>query len=144
MPAPAHPLHPFGELRALLGRQHLGRVDDRLRHSLRNLVCSRDLLSAQQALDWFDAFRLGGSRAGRTSRSTSSFNLGLTQLLSPSTLAAFAYGFTLQRGELSNTWNSVPSTDGERVSEILPRLRNRHASSARHSRRPTARRARRP
>jgi len=86
-------------------------------------------LSAQQALDWFDAFRLGGSRAGRTSRSTSSFNVGLSQLLSPSTLVAFAYGFTLQRGELSNTWNSVPTTNGERVSEILPRLRDRHAAS---------------
>jgi hypothetical protein len=86
-------------------------------------------LSAQQALDWFDAFRLGGTRSGRTSRSTSSFNVGLSQLLSPSTLVAVAYGFTLQRGELSNTWNSVPATNGERVSEILPRLRDRHAAS---------------
>jgi len=86
-------------------------------------------LSAQQALDWFDAFRLGGSRAGRTSRSTSSFNVGLSQLLSPSTLVALAYGFTLQRGELSNTWNSVPTVTGERMSEVLPRLRDRHAAS---------------
>jgi hypothetical protein len=37
---------------------------------------------------------------------------------------------TLQRGELSNTWNSVPTTNGERASEILPRVRNRHALSA--------------
>src|SRR4030095_9515862 len=42
--------------------------------------------SAQQALDWFDSFRLGGQRSGRTSRSTTTFNVGLSQLLSPSTL----------------------------------------------------------
>jgi len=86
-------------------------------------------LSAQQALDWFDSFYLGGQREGRTSRSTTSFNVGLSQLLSPSTLVAFAYGFTLQRGELSNTWNSVPTVTGERVSEELPHVRDRHAAS---------------
>jgi uncharacterized protein DUF3570 len=86
-------------------------------------------LSAQQALDWFDSFYVGGTRSGRTSRSTSNFNASLSQLLSPSTLAAVSYGFTMQRGELSNTWNSVPASNGERVSEILPRLRDRHAAS---------------
>lgn len=86
-------------------------------------------LSAQQALDWFDAFYLGGQRSGRTSRSTTSFNVGLSQLLSPSTLVALAYGFTLQRGELSNTWNSVPTVTGERMAEVLPRLRARNAAS---------------
>jgi hypothetical protein len=87
-------------------------------------------LSANQALDWFDSFRLGGSRTGRTSRSSTNFNVGLTQLLSPSTLVGASYGFTLQRGELSNTWNSVPTVTGERVSELLPRYRDRHAASA--------------
>jgi hypothetical protein len=86
-------------------------------------------LSANQALDWFDAFYVGGTRAGRTSRSTTNFNASVSQLLSPSTLAAVSYGFTLQRGELSNTWNSVPAVNGERVSEILPRGRDRHAAS---------------
>jgi len=86
-------------------------------------------LSANQALDWFDAFYVGGTRKGRTSRSTTNVNASLSQLLSPSTLAAVSYGLTLQRGELSNTWNSVPAVNGERVSEILPRLRNRHAAS---------------
>lgn len=86
-------------------------------------------LGANQALDWFDAFYVGGTRKGRASRSTSNFNASLSQLLSPSTLAAASYGFTMQRGELSNTWNSVPAVNGERVGEILPRLRNRHAAS---------------
>jgi hypothetical protein len=87
-------------------------------------------LGANQALDWFDTFRLGGERSGRTSRSSTNFNVGLSQLLSPSTLVTGTYGVTLQRGELSNTWNSVPTTNGERASEILPRMRNRHALSA--------------
>ncbi len=86
-------------------------------------------LSVNQALDWFDAFYLGGERSGRTSRSSTNFNVGLTQLLSPSTLVAASYGVTLQRGELSNTWNSVPTVTGERVSELLPRVRDRHAAS---------------
>ncbi|HEV8550708.1 MAG TPA: DUF3570 domain-containing protein [Polyangiaceae bacterium] len=86
-------------------------------------------LSANQALDWFDAFRLGGTRSGRTSRSTTNLNVGVSQLLSPTTIFGASYGLTLQRGELSNTWNSVPTVTGERLSEALPRQRDRHALS---------------
>jgi hypothetical protein len=86
-------------------------------------------LAVNQVLDWFDAFKLGGKRAGRASRSSTNFNLGLSQLLSSSTLVAASYGVTLQRGELSNTWNSVPTLTGARVREVLPRERLRHAAS---------------
>jgi hypothetical protein len=41
------------------------------------------------------------------------------------------YGFTLQTGELGNTWNSVPLDDGKRGEEILPKLRHRHAAVVR-------------
>jgi hypothetical protein len=82
-----------------------------------------------QVLDWFDAFTLGGKRAGRASRASSNVNIGLSQLLSPSTLVGVSYGVTLQRGELSNTWNTVPTAAGGRVSETLPKERVRHAAS---------------
>jgi Protein of unknown function (DUF3570) len=82
-----------------------------------------------QILDWFDAFTLGGKRAGRASRASSNINVGLSQLLSPSTLVGVSYGVTLQRGELSNTWNTVPKASGGRESEALPNERLRHAAS---------------
>lgn len=86
-------------------------------------------VAANQVLDWFDAFALGGTRRGRASRASSNLNLGLSQLLSPTTLAAVSYGVTLQRGELSNTWNTVPLAAGGREAENLPRERVRHAAS---------------
>lgn len=87
-------------------------------------------ISANQVLDWFDVYELGGQRIGRTSRSSSNANVSISQLLSPLTSIAAGYGLTLQRGQLSNTWNSVPSTDGERVQELLPKHRDRHAAFA--------------
>jgi len=87
-------------------------------------------LAATQVLDWFDVFALGGVRAGRASRSSTNLNVALSQLLSPSTLVFASYGITLQRGELSNTWNTVPTVDGERIREILPLTRNRQALAA--------------
>jgi hypothetical protein len=86
-------------------------------------------IAANQVLDWFDAFALGGTRRGRASRASSNLNLGLSQLLSPTTLAAVSYGVTLQRGELSNTWTTEPLAAGGRESESLPRERVRHAAS---------------
>jgi hypothetical protein len=86
-------------------------------------------IAAHQVLDWFDAFTLGGKRAGRASRASSNLDFGLSQLLSASTLVGFDYGFTLQRGELSNTWNTVPLSVGGRRSEKLPNERLRHAFS---------------
>lgn len=84
-------------------------------------------IGVNQVLDWFDKFMLGGYRDGRATRSSSNANVELSQLLSATTVASAAYGFTLQRGELGNTWNSVPTTTGGRVSEALPSTRVRHA-----------------
>ena len=86
-------------------------------------------VAMNQVLDWFDEFSLGGKRFGRTSRSSTNLNLGFSQLLSATTLASVGYGLTLQRGELSNTWNSVPLLAGGRIREFLPRARERHAAS---------------
>jgi hypothetical protein len=84
-------------------------------------------VSVNQVLDWFDAFQLGGYRDGRASRTSTNLNVTLSQLLSPSTVVSLGYGLTIQYGELSNTWNTVPATNGERISEELPRQRARHA-----------------
>jgi hypothetical protein len=88
-------------------------------------------VSAHQVLDWLDTYDHRGVRQGRAYRSTTNVNLTLTQLLSPTTVAALSYGGSLQLGELSNTWNAVPRADGMMVTELLPRLRHRHALAAR-------------
>ncbi|MEO6952484.1 MAG: DUF3570 domain-containing protein [Polyangia bacterium] len=83
--------------------------------------------SVNQTFDWFDAYNLGGSNRGREARSTTNANVAFTQILSPTTVANLNYGFTLQTGELSNTWNTVPLVDGTHGTEVLPHLRTRHA-----------------
>ncbi len=93
-----------------------------------NTVLSASLF---QIVDWFDNFDLAGKRHGRDVRSTSNANLGLSQLLSPTTLALVGYGLTAQAGTLTNTWNSVPLADGTRGAELVPRQRLRHAVSGR-------------
>lgn len=87
-------------------------------------------VGVNQVLDWFNRFELGGRRIGRASRSSTNLNVGVSQLLSPTTIAGLAYGITFQAGELGNTYNSVPTDDGERVSERLPASRRRNAASA--------------
>jgi hypothetical protein len=87
--------------------------------------------SFYQLVDWFDNFTIDGKRFGRNVRSTSNANLGVTQLLTPTTVVLLGYGFTLQGGTLSNTWESVPLADGTRGAEIVPRRRLRHALSGR-------------
>jgi hypothetical protein len=87
--------------------------------------------SVYQIEDAFDRFDINGQRHGRASRSTTSANVTLTQLLSPTTVAALAYGATLQAGTLGNTWSSVLLADGTRGDERLPRERVRHALSGR-------------
>ncbi len=82
-------------------------------------------------LDWFDKFYIDGTRHGRTQRSTTTGDLGVTQILTPSTLANLNYGLSLQEGELGNTWNSVPLSAGVRGPELLPVERLRHALVAR-------------
>ncbi len=87
--------------------------------------------SANQITDWFDKYLLTGAHDGHTSRSTSSLSAGLTQLLSPTTVSHLDYGLTLQVGQLSNGWNTVPLTNGDRALEVMPRTRVRHAFAAR-------------
>jgi hypothetical protein len=81
--------------------------------------------------DWFDKFYIDGSRHGRTQRSTTTGDLGLTQILTPTTVANVNYGLSVQEGELGNTWNSVPLSIGIRGPELLPIERRRHALVAR-------------
>jgi hypothetical protein len=87
--------------------------------------------SVNQVVDWFDHFDLEGTRHSRASRSTTNLNLSLTQLLSPTTVAAISYGGTVQLGTLTNTWNSVLLADGDRGEERMPRHRQRHALAGR-------------
>jgi hypothetical protein len=84
-------------------------------------------LSIAEVYDWFDRFDTEGDRMGRVSRSSTNANLGLTQLLSPTTVAHVDYGYTIQSGTLGNTWNAVPLSIGIVGVEYLPRIRQRHA-----------------
>jgi hypothetical protein len=84
-------------------------------------------------LDWFDRFYISGERDGRTERSTTLASVGVTQVLTPTTVANLNYGLTLQTGELGNTWNVVPLANGQRGPEILPTWRTRHALVGRMS-----------
>jgi hypothetical protein len=83
--------------------------------------------SVNQIVDWFDRYTLKGDHDGHTARTSSSASLGLTQLLSPTTIAHVDYGLTYQRGQLSNGWNIVPLTTGDVALEVLPKTRVRHA-----------------
>jgi len=77
--------------------------------------------------DWFDRFLVTGLHQGRTERSTTMGSAGLTQVLSPTTIANVNYGVTLQLGQLGNTWNAVPLANDTRGAELLPSERVRHA-----------------
>jgi hypothetical protein len=81
--------------------------------------------------DWFDRFNIHGHRNGTTDRSGTTGSLGVTQVLTPTTVASISYGLTLQEGTLGNTWNSVPLASGGRGPELLPNERMRHAVVAR-------------
>jgi hypothetical protein len=83
--------------------------------------------SYNQIFDWFDKYALDGAHDGHTARTSTNFNAGLTQLLSPTTMAHVNYGITLQQGQLSNGWNIVPLQRGGVALEILPNVRQRHA-----------------
>jgi hypothetical protein len=63
----------------------------------------------------------------RAGRSSTNANVGLTQLLSPTTIGHVDYGVTLQSGTLGNTWNAVPLSTGDLADETLPDFRQRHA-----------------
>jgi Protein of unknown function (DUF3570) len=94
----------------------------------RNTVVSASL---NVIFDWLDHFDIHGTRLGRDFRSTTNGNLGLTQLLSATTVGHLDYGVTVQLGQLSNTWNAVPLATGVLDQELLPHLRHRHAFVAR-------------
>ncbi len=83
--------------------------------------------SVNEVADWFDIYSIDGHRQGHSSRSALNVNVGLTQLLSPTTVAYMGYGGTVQTGTLGNTWNSVPFGSSTRVSEIIPDERVRNA-----------------
>jgi hypothetical protein len=83
--------------------------------------------SANQAFDWFSVYDVLGYKHGRQTRSTTNGNIGLTQILTPTTVAHVNYGLSAQSGEMSNTWNSVPDVTGTRIQEHLRRHRIRHA-----------------
>jgi hypothetical protein len=87
--------------------------------------------SVNQTVDWFDRFNIFGTRIGHASRSSTNANLGLTQLLSPTTIGHLDYGVTVQVGELGNTWNAVPLSSNMLGDERFPSLRHRHALVAR-------------
>jgi hypothetical protein len=78
-------------------------------------------------VDWLDVFDIHGTRLERAGRSTTNANLGITQLLSPTTVGHLDYGVTLQNGVLGNTWNAVPLETGIYGDERLPSFRQRHA-----------------
>jgi hypothetical protein len=86
---------------------------------------------ALAVFDWFDRFKIDGSRQSHTDRNGTTGSLGLTQVLTPTTLASINYGFTAQEGTMGNTWNSVPLATGGRGPELLPSERMRHALVAR-------------
>lgn len=84
-------------------------------------------------IDWFDRFTIYGGRRGRTTRTSVTGSLGVTQILTPTTVANASYGLTIQSGELGTTWNSVPLQVGWRGTELLPERRVRHALVGRFS-----------
>jgi Protein of unknown function (DUF3570) len=85
--------------------------------------------SANEVMDWFDKYLLNGAHNGHAARNSTNFNVGLTQLLSPTTIAHVDYGLTLQEGQLGNGWNTVPVQGGDFTFEVLPKTRHRHALS---------------
>src|SRR5207237_1008895 len=54
--------------------------------------------SLQQIADSFDQYDIRGARHGHVSRSSTNANLGITQLLSPTTVAHLDYGGTARSG----------------------------------------------
>ena len=83
--------------------------------------------SSLEVFDWFDRFDIHGGRHGRADRTSTTFSAGVTQVLTPTTVANVNYGITMQRGEMGNTWNSVPLQGDVRGPELLPGERVRHA-----------------
>jgi hypothetical protein len=90
-------------------------------------------LGLLEVFDWFDHFDILGFRSGRTDRSSTTATIGLSQILTTTTLVNVNYGLTVQEGELGNTWNVVPLENRKLGPELLPKERVRHALVARAS-----------
>jgi hypothetical protein len=86
-----------------------------------------------ESFDWFDHFDITGRRHGHANRTGTTGSLGVTQVMTPTTLVNVNYGITVLAGTLGNTWNSVPLGTGARGPEILPQERVRHALVGRAS-----------
>jgi hypothetical protein len=84
-------------------------------------------LSGTFGFDVFDDHDHFGTFLGKTGRATSSVNVGVSQLLSPTTVVDASYGATYQRGTLRTGWNAVPVESDMLTDEIFPRGRLRHA-----------------
>lgn len=92
-----------------------------------------------QTFDWFERYTLAGELDGGEGRSTTDLDVGFTQLLSTTTIAHVDYDVSFQRGELGNTWSTVPlaadtpsgSPSPALLPESLPERRLRHALSGR-------------
>lgn len=89
--------------------------------------------SVLEVFDWFDRFQIDGHRVDHTTRSGTTGSVGVTQVLTPTTVANVNYGITVLGGVLGNTWNSVPLAIGGRGPELLPDRRVRHALVGRAS-----------
>ena len=84
--------------------------------------------------DGFDYRDLRGRYVGPALRWTYYGSIGVSQLLSPTTIVDGSYGVTQQEGKLGSGWNSVPAAGGTALaSEVLPHIRRRHAVTGRIS-----------
>jgi hypothetical protein len=112
-----------------------GHVEEPLRSATLGYAVSRDLaddnavvsVSFDGIVDFADQVQFTGYDPGMTTRFTGTVNASLSQLLSPTTIAAVSYGLTGQTGLLQTPWNSVPIEGGDRVGDLFPHTRLRHA-----------------
>lgn len=86
--------------------------------------------SLRATLDLPDLDRYDASEGDVLHRETLNANLGVSQIVSPTTRVDAGYGVTVQVGTLQTTWNSVPLMGGGRVGELFPHRRVRHAFTA--------------
>lgn len=82
-------------------------------------------------IDGFDIDDQNGDYREKGARSTTSVNLSVSQILSPTTVVDATYGGTWQHGTLAQTWNAVPVEGMDPAGEVLPRNRLRHAIAGR-------------
>ncbi|MEO0321701.1 MAG: DUF3570 domain-containing protein [Myxococcota bacterium] len=90
--------------------------------------------SLNASIDWFDPITPQGFDWGYERRRALNANVGVSQVLSPTTLVALSYGLTRQWGLLEQPWNSIPtlptsSALTNRPREVFPGSRLRHAAS---------------